>query len=67
MKWATGRALKAASQEEWLQMRKEHFKILLGNSSKVTDKPITKIINSQLDINLGQFTKEEINKISPKV
>ena len=32
--------LKAPSQEEQIQMWKEHFKNLLGNSPKVTDKPI---------------------------
>ena len=44
-----------------MKMWKEHFKNLLGNSSKVTDKPITKIINSLLDIKLGQFTQEKLN------
>ena len=39
-------------------MWKEHFKNLLEKSLKVTDKPITKIINYQLDIKLGQFTQE---------
>ena len=38
--------LKAASQEEQIQMWKEHFKNLLGNYPKVTDKSIRKIINS---------------------
>ena len=33
--------LKVASQEERIQKWKEHFKNLLGNSTKVTDKPIT--------------------------
>ncbi len=40
---------------------------LLGKSPKVTDEPITKIINNQLDVKLGQFTEEEhdaeLNKI----
>ena len=34
--------LKFASQE-LIQMWKEHFKILLENSAKVTDKPIKKL------------------------
>ena len=38
--------LKAAKQEERLQLRKEYFKNLLRNSPKVT---MTKIIHSQLD------------------
>ena len=59
--------LKAASQEDWIQMWKEHFKNLLGNSSKVTDKPTTKIINSQQEIKLGQFTYEELNVVLTKI
>ena len=39
-------------------MWKEHFKNLLGKSPKVTDKPITKIINDLQDIKQGQFTQE---------
>ena len=39
-------------------MWREHFNNLLEDSLKVTDKPITKIINSQLDIKLKQFTQE---------
>ena len=50
--------LKAASEEKQIQMWKEHFKNLLVNSSKVTGKPIMKIINSRLDITLGQLTGE---------
>ena len=48
-------------------MWKEHFKNLLGKSLKVTDKPITKIINNQLDIKLGQFTQEELNEVLTKI
>ena len=48
-------------------MWKEHFKNLLGNSTKVTDKSITKIINNQLDIKLGQFTQAELNVILTKI
>ena len=39
--------LKPTSQEEQIQMWKEHFKNLLENFPKVTGKPITKIINNQ--------------------
>ena len=63
MKWVKGRA----PQQEQIQMWKEHFKNLLGNSSKVTDKPITKIINAQLDIRFGHFTQEELNIILTKI
>ena len=59
--------LKAANQAKRIHMLKEHFKNLLGNSSKVTDKSITKFINSQLDIKLGQFTEEELNVVLTKI
>ena len=36
--------LKAANQEERIQIWREHFKNLLGNSPKVTDKPIIKLL-----------------------
>ena len=39
-------------------MWKEHFKNLLGEFPKVTDKPIPKITENQLDIKLEQFTQE---------
>ena len=41
-------------------MRKECFKNRVGNIPRVTDKPITKIIDTQLDINRGQFIQEEL-------
>ena len=56
---------KAASQEE--QIWKEHVKNLLRNSSKVTNKPITKIINSLQDIKLWQFMEEELNVVLTKI
>ena len=59
--------LKAASREERIQKWKEHFKNLLGNSPKVTSKPITKIINHQINIKLEQLTQEELNKILKKI
>ena len=34
---------------------------------KVTDKPIMKIINDQLDIKLGQFTQEELDVVLTKI
>ena len=57
---STSRAkLKAAIQEERLQMWKEYYKNLLGNSPKVTD--------NQLDIKVGQFTQEELNVVPRKI
>ena len=38
----------------------EHYKNLLGNSPKVTDKTFTKIINNQVDIKRRQFILEEL-------
>ena len=64
----TSRAeVKTANQEERIQTWKEYFKNLLGKSPKVMDKPIMKIINDQLDIKLGQFTQEELDKVLTKV
>ena len=37
------------------------------NSPKVTDQPVTNIINHQLDIKLKQFTKEEPNVVLAKI
>ena len=45
----------------------KYFNNLLGNSRKVTDKPITKIINNQQDIKLEQFTHEELNLVLTKI
>ena len=60
---STSRAkLKAVNQKERIHMWKGHFKNLLGNSPKVTNKPITKIMTSQLDIKLEQFTQKKKKK-----
>ena len=59
--------LKAACQEERPQKWKEHFKNLLGNPSKITGKPIQKIINGQRDIWLWQSTKEELDIVLKKI
>ena len=48
-------------------MRKEHFKNILENSPKITDEPITKIINDQLDVKLGQFKQEEFDVVLSKI
>ena len=44
-------------------MWKQHFENLLGNPPNVTHKPITRIINKQLDIKLGPFTQEELDAV----
>ena len=48
-------------------MWKGYFKNLHGNSTKVIDKPITKIIYCQLDIKLGQLTLKELNVVQTKI
>ena len=62
-KSAPSSKLKAASQEDRLLKWKEHFKNLLGNPPKITDKNIQKISNSQLDIKLGHFTIDELETV----
>ena len=57
-KISTSRAKLQAASQERIQMWKEHFKNLLVNSPKVTEKPIKKFFNSKLDIQLRQFTQE---------
>ena len=42
------------------------FKNLFGKSRKDTNKPITKIINNQLDIKLGQLTQEKLDEVQRK-
>ena len=59
--------LKAACQEEQIQMWKKHFMNLLGNFPNVTDKPVMKIINNKLDTKLRQFTLEELNVVLQKL
>ena len=59
--------LKAACQEERICKWTEHFKNLIGNCPENIDKPMKKIINSQLDIKLGQFTEEEHDAVHNKI
>ena len=66
MKSISSAKLKAVSQEERIQMWKDYFKNLFANSPEVTDRPITKNINSQQEIKLGQFTPEELNIVLKK-
>ena len=49
--------LKATSQQEWIQLRKQNFENLLENPPKVIHEPITRNISKHLDIKLGQFTQ----------
>ena len=55
--------LNAANQQEWIKLWKQHFENLLGNTPKVTQEPINRIISKQLDIKLVPFTKEELDSV----
>ena len=59
--------LESTSQEKPIQLWKQHFENLPGNLPKVTHEPITRIISKQLDINLGQFTQEELDSVHREV
>ena len=59
--------LNATSQEEQIQLWKQHFENLLGNSPKVPHEPITRIICKQLGIKQGQFTQEELDSVLRKI
>ena len=59
--------LKAANQQERRKLWKQHFENLLGNPPKITHEPITRIISKQLDIKLGQFTREELDSVLRKI
>ena len=66
-KSTTKTKLKATSQEEGIQLWKQHFKNLLRNPPKVTYEPIMRIISKQLDIKIGQFTQEELDSVLRKI
>ena len=55
-----GAKLKAAHQEERLKNGRT-FLELLGSLHEITNIPTKEIINGQLDIKFGQFTKGELN------
>ena len=59
--------LKASSQQERIELWKQHYENLLGNLPKVTHEPITAIISKQLDIKLGQFMQEELVSVLRKI
>ena len=48
-------------------MWKEHFKNLLWKSPKITDNHITKMINNQLNVKLGQFSQEGLDELLTKI
>ena len=59
--------LKATSQQERIQLWKQHFENLLGNPPKVTHEPITKIITKLIDIKVEQLTQEELDSVPRKI
>ena len=59
--------LKAANQQERIKLWKQHFENLLGNPSKITLEPITRIISKQVNIKLGPFTQEELDSVLRKI
>ena len=48
--------VKANTQEERLELWKNHFQGLLGKEPTVNDLPMTKIIHNELDISIDDFT-----------
>ena len=66
-KSTTKAKLKDANQQERIKLWKQPFENLLGNPTKVTNEPITRIISKQLDIKLGPFTKEELDSVLRKI
>ena len=59
--------LKSTSQDERIQLRKQHFENLPGDLPNVTHKLITKNNSKQLEIKLGQFTQEELDSVLRKI
>ena len=57
--------LKAASQEERI-LKRRTFQKFTWKPSEVTDKPIQKMINGQLDIKVGHFMEEELDIVLKK-
>jgi len=64
----TSRAkLKATSQQDRLNKWKFHFQNLLGKPPTIKDHQIQPVIDYQLDIKLGNFSLEELNKALSKM
>ena len=54
--------LKAASQEERIQLWKNHLKDLLGKPPQVSNELITPIVEEELNIKKGDFSMDELVK-----
>ena len=59
--------LKAKDQNERLDKWKTHFEQLLGNKPQVTNKAVEKIVEHELSIKKGNFSKEELEKVLTKI
>ena len=59
--------LKAANQEERINLWKEHFQNLLGKPPKVIDRPIKQIFENELNIKKGNFDMEELEVVLKKL
>jgi len=55
--------LKAASGADRLNKWQAHFQKLLSNTPNVSDNEIEKIADSPLNIKLGNFTPDELDKV----
>ena len=55
--------LRANSQQERLNLWKNHFSNLLGKNPVVTDAPIQNIVNENLPFKCGNFTMNELESV----
>ena len=58
--------LRANSQQERLNLWKNHFSNLLGKNPVVSDAPIQNIVNENLPFNWGNFTMNELESVLKK-
>ena len=65
-KSTTTSKIRASSQEERLKKWKDHFQDLLGKAPVVSDTPVRRIVNHELDIKCGNFTLDEVQKARKK-
>ena len=66
-KRSTQAKLKASSQDERLQKRKERFQNLLGKAPVIKDQPIQQIIDNELPMKKGPFSEEELETVLKKL
>ena len=54
--------MKKVVREEKTSKMQDHFKNVLENPRKITDKPTQKINNGEVNVKLGQFPEEETSR-----